>query len=120
MAARVPTGMEREGSLRSPDMLTPAIIPVTAGKNRAKTDQKGAGSVRADPHISISEDSRGLPKKKETSEKTIAAMMKYWVRTAKLADLTATTVTRMVVPRAIAVALRVGKAVTTLSAKPMV
>ena len=31
----VPAGMERAGSFRSPDILAPAMIPVTAGKNRA-------------------------------------------------------------------------------------
>ena len=40
MAAIVPTGMLRRGSLRSPDMLAPAMMPVEAGKNTAKTTQK--------------------------------------------------------------------------------
>ena len=36
IAASVPRGIERAGSFRSPDMLAPAMIPVTAGKNSAK------------------------------------------------------------------------------------
>ena len=37
MAVNVPSGMALRGSLRSPDIFTPAIIPVTAGKNIANT-----------------------------------------------------------------------------------
>ncbi len=39
-AHRVPRGMLRAASRRSPLMLTPARIPVTAGKKIAKIDQK--------------------------------------------------------------------------------
>ena len=34
-----PEGIERAGSFKSPDMLAPAMIPVTAGKNSAKIVQ---------------------------------------------------------------------------------
>ncbi len=41
MTARiVPFGMLLCGSLKSPDMEMPDMIPVTAGKKIAKTDQK--------------------------------------------------------------------------------
>ncbi len=40
MAQRVPTGILVFGSFSSPDILAPAIIPVAAGKNTAKTTQK--------------------------------------------------------------------------------
>lgn len=32
MAAMVPVGMDREASARSPDLLEPAIIPVTTNR----------------------------------------------------------------------------------------
>ena len=35
-AQSVPSGMLDPGSFRSPDMLAPAVIPVTAGKKMAK------------------------------------------------------------------------------------
>ena len=48
MTARmVPLGMERRESLRSPDMHTPAVKPVTAGKKTAKTSQKPSGAERS-------------------------------------------------------------------------
>ena len=38
--AKVPTGKDCDGFLRSPDILAPAMTPVTAGKNTAKANQK--------------------------------------------------------------------------------
>lgn len=40
IARIVPRGIEVDGSLRSPDMLAPAIIPVMAGKYTPKTVMK--------------------------------------------------------------------------------
>jgi hypothetical protein len=40
IAPMAPTGMLRRGFFRSPDILAPAIMPVEAGKNTAKTAQK--------------------------------------------------------------------------------
>merc|ERR550532_2770142 len=40
IADRVPFGISLEGFLKSPEILAPAIIPVTAGKKMASTDQK--------------------------------------------------------------------------------
>lgn len=33
MAAMVPVGMDREASARSPDLLEPAIIPITTNRH---------------------------------------------------------------------------------------
>ena len=40
MAQSVPWGILFLGFLSSPDILAPAMIPVAAGKNTAKTNQK--------------------------------------------------------------------------------
>ena len=40
IAMKVPFGIAMAGSFRSPLMLAPAVIPVTAGKNTANTVQK--------------------------------------------------------------------------------
>lgn len=42
IAKRVPLGMAVPGSFKSPDMFAPAIIPVVAGKNTAKTEKKSS------------------------------------------------------------------------------
>jgi len=39
-AYKVPFGMLTDGSLRSPEIFAPAIIPVTAGKNIPNTVKK--------------------------------------------------------------------------------
>ena len=43
MASRVPFGMAVPGSFKSPLRFAPATIPVTAGKNTAKTEKKFVG-----------------------------------------------------------------------------
>ena len=74
MAARVPRGIERPGSLRSPERPTPAAMPVKAGKTMAKTMTKGSPlemlAVRLMPPGSA--PSRGVPSKKDTSESSSA------------------------------------------------
>ena len=52
-ARKVPRGRLRAGFFRSPDMLTPCVKPVTAGKKIAKTTQN-PGPSTADPQLSLS------------------------------------------------------------------
>lgn len=107
------------GSRRSPDMLTPAMMPVTAGKKIANTVQKPVvGSAPA--QISTSVFSMGLPKISEIRETAMAAMMKYWARIAARADTMARTATATVVIKAVTFRSSVGKTPVRLSAKPMV
>ena len=40
LADMIPRGIERRGLRRSPDSPTPAVIPVNAGKQMAKTSMK--------------------------------------------------------------------------------
>jgi len=47
MAVKVPNGIAFPGFLRSPDMFTPAMIPVTAGKNKAKIVKKECPFVQS-------------------------------------------------------------------------
>ena len=75
-AASVPSGMDLAGFFRSPDMPSPDRMPVTAGKNTANTGQKpsGAGTSAGAGGVRFS----GVPpRKNDTSEKAMAAMMKY-------------------------------------------
>ena len=44
VADRTPRGIDRPGLRRSPDNPTPAVIPVNAGKQIAKTKMNGAAS----------------------------------------------------------------------------
>ena len=44
IAINVPLGILYDGSFKSPDILTPTSIPVTAGKNIEKTIQKPTGA----------------------------------------------------------------------------
>ncbi len=71
----VPIGMDLLGSLRSPDMLAPAIIPVTAGKNIAKTFQNPASS-KFPIKIVCSTGSEG-ERKNEISETSIMTIIRY-------------------------------------------
>jgi hypothetical protein len=48
MALKVPLGIDLEGSLSSPDMLAPAIIPVTPLNKTPKTVAKEARVPSAD------------------------------------------------------------------------
>ena len=69
----MPRGMDFPGSFRSPDIPTPARIPVTAGKNTAKTGQKpSAGGTDAASGVASADGAP--PQKSETSDATIAAL----------------------------------------------
>ena len=48
IAQSVPRGIDRAGSLSSPDMFAPAMIPVAAGKNRANMVRKLSPSANLD------------------------------------------------------------------------
>jgi hypothetical protein len=48
VAANVPMGIERLGLLRSPESPTPAVIPVKAGKQIAKTRKNGSAFSTVD------------------------------------------------------------------------
>ena len=75
IADKVPNGIEYFGSFKSPLMAIPAVNPVTAGKNIAKTT-----SILTDPCVDIKGIVSGanseVPKKIETSEITIAPKIK--------------------------------------------
>jgi len=100
-------------------MLTPASIPVTAGKKTASTTQKPASGLLGGWSWS-SVASTGLPKKKERREMAMAAMMKYWARMTRRALTMARTATTTVVMAASTVWSTAGNTRTTDSAKPMV
>jgi hypothetical protein len=102
MAARVPLGMERRGSARSPDMETPASKPVTAGKKMAKRVARGT-AVAAAAACRWGAGGPGpvrAPMMMEPTERAMAAMMKYWVLMARavLMNVTAVTTTRAMAP----------------------
>ena len=48
VADMMPRGMERRGLARSPERPTPAVIPVKAGKQMAKTSMNGSAPCRSD------------------------------------------------------------------------
>ena len=83
MPARIPTGKFFLGSLTSPDIAAPASIPVTAGKNIAKTTQNGA-FVKF-PQSTIFVSVPPFPMKKEISEPTIIAIITNWIFIATFA-----------------------------------
>src|SRR5680860_278847 len=120
MAEKVPRGMDFEGFFRSPDIFIPDIIPVTAGKNTAKTTQKSSELRSAAPHISMVVSSMGPPKNRDSKDSTIPNMMKYWARIATLADMVAKVATPTVVTRPTVIKSREGNTLVTLSAKPTV
>ena len=120
MAAMVPTGIARLGSFRSPDMFTPAMIPVTAGKNTANTVQNDSDRAADALNISISVASSGFPKTREISEMAMAVMITYWARTATCADFSASSATRIVTTMATACWSMAGNVRFTLSANPTV
>ena len=99
-------------------MLTPAMIPVTAGKKTANTSQNGttskppggAGTASAVP----------VPRKNDTSDSTIAAMITYCALMAVRAEISAKPVTRTVVTSASGRIGISGATALTLSANPSV
>ncbi len=112
--------MDLAGSLRSPDILIPAIIPVTAGKNTAKTTQNPSEWRSAAPHISMLVSSMGLPNIKDNNDSAIPIMIKYWALMATWAE----TIARMAIPAVVIkptiLKSRDGKTLVILSAKPTV
>ena len=83
MANIVPTGIDFLGSFKSPDMATPAVKPVTAGKKTPKIMAKLGASSRLTAEKSNPFPSE-LPKKTDINESAIAARMRYWIFIAKL------------------------------------
>ncbi len=77
MASSVPRGMARLGFFNSPDMFAPAIIPVAAGKNTAKTVQKDMPG--GDAMNSYAGGAGGKAVKMETSDPINTARIRYWI-----------------------------------------
>ena len=71
-AKKVPSGRLFPGSFRSPDMLTPWVKPVTAGKKMAKRIQKGGPASGALQFCTSWADSH-LGRPPEKNEKSAAA-----------------------------------------------
>lgn len=81
-------GSDGKGFFRSPDMDKPASIPVTAGKNTAKTTQKDAFSGRASA-ITRLEGRLEFPEKIETRDITIKGMITNCALRASSAEIKA-------------------------------
>ncbi len=96
------------------------MIPVTAGKNTANTGQNPSDEGPGTLNPCTSASGMGAPKRSETSDSPMAAMMKYWARIATRADVSASTVTRTVVTIPTTFSFRTGNTLTTLSANPTV
>ena len=77
MELNVPMGMALRGFFNSPDILTPTIIPVTAGKKTAKTYQKSASSNF--PMRKKSSLGAEVVKKMEIIDNPIIIMIIYWI-----------------------------------------
>ena len=99
-------------------MLTPAMIPVTAGKNTANTVQNGSGSKSAGSTSAGAGEPD--PMKNDTNDSAIAAMMTYCARIAARADSNARIVTTTVVAMASGRTGNSGATAWTLSANPSV
>ena len=89
IALMVPLGMLSRGFFKSPDILTPANTPVTAGKKMEKVYQKLPSEkspiscgLWLNPVCPMMEK---LPKNTEKSDTATIAIMAYWARTARLA-----------------------------------
>ena len=82
MASVVPQGIDFLGSFRSPDIATPAVKPVTAGKKMPNKVEKltplGDTSEKSKPFPSE------VPKNMEINERAMAPKMKYCVLMAIL------------------------------------
>ncbi|MEM6789927.1 MAG: hypothetical protein AAF715_20575 [Myxococcota bacterium] len=121
IAQSVPRGIERRASLRSPLMPTPAMIPVTAGKNTAKTRAKGSPSVT---HQSIwrAASAKGTsgsqPPKNETRDAAIATMTTYCTLIARSALLSETAVSTNSTAEDTAVVGTLGNSMLSDSVKP--
>ena len=58
-------------------MFTPAMMPVTAGKNTANTTQKSSRATLPSGTVTVSGGPTELPKKNDNSDTPMAPMMKY-------------------------------------------
>ncbi len=97
-------------------MLTPAMIPVTAGKKTAKTTAKGSPSGLV---ICTSAGGSGVrPRKNDSSDRPIAAMTKYCVLIARSAPLSEIRVRTTQTAEAAMRGSRLPARVDKLSAKP--
>ena len=65
------------GSFKSPDMATPAVNPVTAGKNIAKTTSSGT-EFSEGTRLTDSGANSVVPKKIDNMDKMMAASIKNW------------------------------------------
>ena len=79
VAASVPIGIDFLGSFRSPDKPTPAVIPVKAGKQIAKTLKKESppSTLLFSRDILKSGAVSGLPKKKASKARPKITTTKY-------------------------------------------
>ena len=118
MAAKVPRMILRRGVRNSPDMLTPARMPVTAGKKMAKVSQNPLWAYA--PRQTGSTTSRDGPVKKLTNEATMAANTKYWTRKAYCALFIDTPARTAHVTKATRVGEWVGKKLSQSSTKPII
>jgi hypothetical protein len=104
MAAMVPVGMDTFGSARSPDMFTPAVNPVTAGKKMPKRVPKpvlGSGWAASSGRAATRASTSGLPRAMANSDRRMRPRIRYWVRIARvvLMNVTAVRATRVSVPQ---------------------
>src|SRR5699024_12857271 len=99
---------------------TPTIIPEATAKHTTNAAQKPVDSEPTATHISILDCSTGLPKYSESNDNTIPNIIKYCARIAAFAETSASTATATVVIIPTNFIFSIGKAPTTLSAKPMV
>jgi hypothetical protein len=91
IAPKVPTVMLRLGVFRSPDIATPCVKPVMAGKNRAKATQKASPSLGR-PKLSLNRPgsrSGTTPAKYPTIAAASRAITTYWSRVAMSAPIQA-------------------------------
>ncbi len=94
------------------------MIPVTAGKNTANTAQNGSRSKP--PGGAGTAGAVVVPRKNDTSDSTIAAMITYCALIAVRAETRASTVITTVVASASGRAGTPGATTFTLSANPSV
>ncbi len=117
-AHKVPRGMARRGSARSPERLSPAIIPVTAGKKMAKTVQKPLASKGRGGLLAVMVSPKIAPRNSAMSDRTIKAMMGSWLRKAVPAPRKARAATRMMMRKALGINGAAGQIRRSTSAKP--
>ena len=116
----VPTGMLRDGSLRSPESEMPTSMPVTAGKKTANTTQNETPSPLASPAVGALMSPQP-PAKNDTRAATRTARMPNWILSAKSAPTYAITTNASATPVARSCGSRPAMNGTTdiASTKPM-